>query len=169
MAEAAPASPRARPPTRRPTGLTRATGGRAGLIRRAPVAVAILAGVLFAGVPVDAATHWTVVAGSSTTSEAKATTKPAAPGGVSASCSSSSKKKIVVTWNAVTHAKTYTIFENGSSTATATVTTTSWTSGTLSAGTYTFKVSATVGTNWSGTKSSATSKLTIASSTPKCS
>ena len=44
------------------------------------------------------------------------------------------------------------------------VTTTSWTSGTLSAANYWFEVAAYTGTNWIGTKSTATAESTISSS-----
>lgn len=171
MAEAPARSRRARRRTRsRRTDLVRATGVRAGLARGAPVAAAIVAGILLAAVPVDATTHWTVTPGPSSPSEAKATTKPAAPTSISASCVSSSKKKVTVTWSAVANASSYTVFDTDASTTTpvATVATTSWTSGTLATGTYKYKVSANFGANWAGTKSTATSKVTINSSTPKC-
>jgi hypothetical protein len=70
----------------------------------------------------------------------------------------------------VTRATTYTVYDTttsatGSYSSVATgVATTSWTSGTLSAATYWFEVAAYTGTNWIGTKSTATAESTISSS-----
>ena len=76
---------------------------------------------------------------------------------------------------AVTHATTYTVYDSTTS-ATGTytsvasgVTTTSWTSGTLTAGTnYWFEVTVSVGSNWASAKSTATGESTINSTTPFC-
>jgi cellulose 1,4-beta-cellobiosidase len=85
-------------------------------------------------------------------------------------------KTIKVSWTAVTHATTYTVYDSTTS-ATGTyssvaagVATTSWTSGTLSSGTnYWFEVTASVGSNWTTAKSSATAESTINSTSPYCS
>jgi hypothetical protein len=137
--------------------------------RRVPLAVAIALAVVLARTLVGASTHWQPTLKTGMTAESKATAKPAAPGSVTASCYSSSRQKVTVSWSAVTHATSYTVWENSTSSATASVTTTSWTSATLSATTYRFKVSANFGTKWKGTKSGYTSTITISTSTPKCS
>ncbi len=78
-----------------------------------------------------------------------------------------------MTWSALAHATTYSVYEStttvgGTYTSVATgVTTTWWTSGTLTAGTnYWFEILAIVGTNCSGTKSSATGESTIKQQQP---
>ena len=75
----------------------------------------------------------------------------------------------------MTHAKSYSVYESTTS-ATGTytlaasgITTTSWTSGTLTASTnYWFEVLALVGTTWSSAKSSASPESTMHSSNPFC-
>jgi hypothetical protein len=76
---------------------------------------------------------------------------------------------VPVTWTAVAHATSYTVWKNSTTTPVANVTTTSYKVSTLSNGTYTFEVSATFGTKWKGTKRAASAVRRIASSTPKCS
>ena len=95
---------------------------------------------------------------------AKATTSPAP---ASASCLAANQQKVVVTWSAVSHAATYTVYKSatlaGSYTSTATgLTTPTWTSGSLAAGNVYFKVAAYFGTKWIGTQSVATGESTIA-------
>jgi hypothetical protein len=75
----------------------------------------------------------------------------------------------------VTHTTTYVVYDsttsaNGTYSLLASgVTTSSWTSSTLTASTnYWFEVVATIGSNWSSSKSSATSASTINSSNPFC-
>jgi hypothetical protein len=86
-----------------------------------------------------------------------------------------STKTIKVSWTAVTHATTYTVYDSTTS-ATGTynsiatgVTTTSWTSATLAASTnYWFEVTVSVGSNWTSVKSSATAESTINTFSPFC-
>jgi cellulose 1,4-beta-cellobiosidase len=116
------------------------------------------------------ATNWVPTLHSTSAGEAKAQGVPTAPTGTTAACTSSSAKTVKVSWTAVTRATTYTVYDTTTS-ATGTyssvatgVTTTSWTSGTLSAANYWFEVAAYTGTNWIGTTSTATAESTISSS-----
>jgi cellulose 1,4-beta-cellobiosidase len=108
--------------------------------------------------------------------ESRSQTVPSAPSGVTAACNApTSTKTIKVSWTAVAHATTYTVFDSTTS-ATGTYTsiaagvaTTSWTSGTLTAGTnYWFEVTVSVGSNWTSSKSAATAESTINSFSPFC-
>jgi hypothetical protein len=123
-----------------------------------------------------AAGNWVVHLAASSKGEAHAQTLPSAPTGVSAACAApTTSETIKVSWTAVTHATTYSVYDS-TTTATGTYTlvasgvaTTSWTSGTLVAGThYWFEVTVTVGTNWTSSKSAATVQSTINSSNPFC-
>jgi cellulose 1,4-beta-cellobiosidase len=123
-----------------------------------------------------AATNWTVPLHTASSGEGHSQTVPSAPTGVTAACNApTTSKTIKVSWTAVTHATTYTVYDSTTS-ATGTyssiatgVTTTSWTSGTLTAGTnYWFEVTASVGSNWTTAKSSATAESTINTLTPFC-
>ncbi len=141
------------------------------------VVVAVGALCLLSSAPaVEAASNWVVHVATTNSGEAHATVLPAAPTSVTAACAApTTSKTIKVTWSAVTHATTYSVFEattsaTGTYTSVATgVTTTSWTSGTLTAGTnYWFEVTALIGTNWTSVKSAATGESTINSSNPFC-
>ncbi len=116
------------------------------------------------------ASTWTIALHSGSAGESEGSTKPAAPTGVTASCVSSTQQKVTVTWSAVAHASTYTVYDSttssssGYSVIASGVTTSSWTSGTLSTGSYWFEVVAVVGSNWASAKSAATAQRTIASS-----
>ncbi len=99
-----------------------------------------------------------------------------APSGAAAACAApTTSKTIKVSWNAVTHATSYPVYDSTTS-ATGTyslvasgVSTTSWTSGTLTAGTnYWFEVVTVIGSNWVSAKSSATAESTINSLSPFC-
>jgi hypothetical protein len=108
--------------------------------------------------------------------QAHAQALPAALAGPAASCNAPvTSKTIKVTWSAVTHATTYSVYDSTIS-ATGTysllasgVATTSWTSGTLSSGTrYWFEVVANVGTNWTSVKSAPTGSSLINALNPFC-
>jgi hypothetical protein len=123
-----------------------------------------------------AATNWLVTLHASSSGEGHSQTVPSAPTGVTATCASpTTAKTIKVSWTAVTHATTYTVYDSTTS-ATGTyssvasgVATTSWTSGTLTAGThYWFEVTVSIGSNWSSAKSTATAESTINSTSPFC-
>ena len=123
-----------------------------------------------------AARNWVVHAAAVTSGEAHAQALPSAPTGVSDSCPApTTSKTIKVSWTAVTHATTYSVYDSTtaatgpySSIATG-VATTSWTSGTLTSGThYWFEVTVNVGTNWASAKSVATVQSTINAANPFC-
>lgn len=150
-------------------------GTRSTLLVAAPIALVGLVLASSTGAA-WAATNWTVTLHTASSAEAHSQTVPSAPTGVTAACNApTSTKTIKVSWTAVSHATTYTVYESTTS-ATGTyasvatgVATTSWTSGTLTAGThYWFEVTASVGSNWTSTKSSATAESTINILSPFC-
>ena len=123
-----------------------------------------------------AGTNWAVQLAAGGSGEAQAQALPAAPAGPAASCNAPfTSKTIKVTWSAVAHATTYSVYDSTTS-ATGTYTlvasgvaTASWTSGTLTGGTrYWFEVVADVGSNWSSVKSAATGSSLINALTPFC-
>jgi hypothetical protein len=136
----------------------------------APRSVVCASGSAWAG------TDWVVHLATGSKGEAHAQALPAAPAGPAASCNAPvTSKTIKVTWSAVTHATTYSVYDSTTS-ATGTysllasgVATTSWTSGTLGGGTrYWFEVVANVGSNWSSVKSAATGSSLINALTQLC-
>ncbi|MGO9581428.1 MAG: hypothetical protein ACLP36_01325 [Acidimicrobiales bacterium] len=140
----------------------------------APLSAAVLVtAMLLSAVPASASS-WTVALRAASAGEAQTQAAPAAPTGVSDACVSSSVREVIVTWNAVTDASSYSIFKStttsaGSYSSTATgVTGTSWTSGTLAAGNVYFKVEAYVGTKWVSAESAATGETTLSTSNPEC-
>jgi|GEM_PF-3704660 len=109
---------------------------------------------------------WVIALASAGKQGAAAATHLAAPTGVQASCSGLVSLAAHVVWNAVSRASTYRIWRSTSATTGFTVvasgvTATSWTSSTLSLGTYYFEVSATAGTHWVGPQSAASNSITI--------
>jgi hypothetical protein len=114
-----------------------------------------------------AASNWSdpVAAGSST--QAQAASLPAAPSGVSPACTSSTASKISVSWSAVAHATSYTVYDSTTSATTgyrlvaSGVTGTSWTSGALNSGNYWFELTVSIGTNWTSAKSTASGESTV--------
>ena len=129
-------------------------------------AVIVLTAVLLSETPASA-TNWVVLLRAASTAEAQAQPAPPAPATVAASCLAANQQKVVVTWSAVSHAATYTVYKSatlaGSYTSTVSgLTTTTWTSGALGAGNVYFKVAAYFGTKWLGTQSVATGESTIA-------
>lgn len=113
-------------------------------------------------VPVAAsASNWVNGLGVGSKGQAQARDLPSTPTGVSAACTSPLGKTIQVTWDAVSTATTYTVYRSttsataGFTVAASGVTATSWTSGTLSNGTYWFQVAAYIGSNWKSPNSPA--------------
>jgi hypothetical protein len=138
--------------------------------RRALVGV-VAAGLLLGMTGTGWATKWVPTLHAASAGEAKTQGVPAAPTGTTAACTSASAETIKVTWSAVTRATTYALYDattsasgTYSAVATGTTTTTTWTSGTLSAANYWFEVVAYTGTKWIGTKSVATAESTVSSS-----
>ncbi len=116
------------------------------------------------------ATNWVVTLHSASAGAAKAQAAPGAPASPTAACTSSTAKTVKVSWSAVAKATTYTVYDATTSASgtyvslASGVTTTSYTTATLSAANYWFEVAAYIGTNWIGTKSAATAESTISSS-----
>ena len=132
--------------------------------------------ILLSDPAADAASNWVVHVAAGNKGESQATVLPVAPTGIAATCAApTTSKTIKVTWNAVTHATTYSVYDS-TTTAGGTynliasgVATTSWTSGALTSGTnYWFEVVAVVGSNWASPKSAASVESTINSVTPFC-
>lgn len=109
--------------------------------------------------------NWTLTAGSGSAGEGQAQPVPAAPS-ASASCYLLALQ-ITVSWSAVTHAGSYSVYESTKSSsgpftvAASGLTTTSWTSPALATGTYWFEVTATLGTSWTTSASAATAPHTV--------
>jgi hypothetical protein len=88
---------------------------------------------------------------------------------VSAACTSQLAKTIKVTWSAATHASSYSVYKSttsatsGYTLAASGISTTTWTSGTLSNATYWFEVAANIGSHWASPNSAATASHTITS------
>ena len=120
------------------------------------------------------ATSWIVTLHSNSAGEGQAQALPAAPTGAAAACNSPTSKAIKVTWNAVTDASTYSVYDSTTaatgtySLAATGVTTNAWTSGTLSPGNYWFEVTASIGSSWASTKSSPSGESTINKGNPFC-
>ena len=146
-------------------------------VSRALVLLLVVGSCILLSDPVaDAASNWVVHIAAGSKGESQASVLPLAPTGIAASCAApTTAKTIKVTWNAVTHATTYSIYDS-TTTAGGTyslmasgVSGTSWTSGTLTSGTnYWFEVVAVVGSNWASVKSSASAESTINSTNPFC-
>lgn len=143
--------------------MTRPLGVR--LFRIAVVGALLLAAA--ASGRADAATLWSVTAKPGSKGAAQGSQLPAAPTGVTATCSAVALQ-ITVAWSPVSRATGYTIWQSttgssGTYTSVATVggAVTTWLSPVLVIGTYYYKVSATVGTNWAGPKSAASAGHTI--------
>jgi hypothetical protein len=145
------------------------------LSRALPPALGAVCAALMVGGAAAGATSWIVVLHSNSAGEGHAQAFPAAPTGPAAACAApTTSKTIKLTWNTVTHATTYSVYDSTTS-ATGTYTllasgigTNSYTTAALASGNYWFEVTATVGTNWAGSRSSATGESTINSITPFC-
>jgi hypothetical protein len=140
------------------------------------LAVGALLSVVCASGSAWAGTNWIVHLATGSQGDAHAQALPAAPAGPAASCNAPvTAKTIKVTWSAVSHATTYSVYDSTTSASgtytliASGVATTSWTSGALTSGTrYWFEVVANVGSNWSSVKSAATGSSLINAVTPFC-
>jgi hypothetical protein len=116
-----------------------------------------------------AATNWLVGRGGANGGAGKADPLPAAPGSVTAACVSLLGWSIKVTWDAVPHASAYTIYRSTSSSSsgfsvydTVGGSTTSYTDSNFSVLTsYWYRITATVGANWTGPQSASTPRRSI--------
>jgi len=121
--------------------------------------------------PSAAATKWTITLKTGSKGEAKSSFS--APTGVVGTCVSSSENIITVSWTALAHATSYTVYDSttsssaGFSVIASTVSGTSWTSGSLGAGTYWFQVSSHV-SNWTSANSASSSPRMVTNG-PGCS
>jgi hypothetical protein len=119
--------------------------------------------------------NWAIPLHTGSAALSKATTAPAAPTGVAGACASPTTNKTMnITWTAVTHASSYTIFDSqtsgssGFSSLATGVVSSPYTNSTLATGNYWFEVAAKVGSNWVSVNSSATAEFTLASANPFC-
>jgi hypothetical protein len=129
-----------------------------------------LGGAALAAPPIaDAATNWTVVGGGAGGGTGQAEPLPAAPASPNAACVSIVGWTIKVTWSAVPHASTYTIYRSTSSSSsgfsvydTVSGGTTSYSDSNFSVlSSYWYRITATVGVNWTGPQSASTPKRSI--------
>lgn len=111
--------------------------------------------------------NWNVALQSGSAGEAQSNSLPPAPASPAAACTSLTSNTIKVTWSAVTHASTYSVYQstggaNGPfSLVVSGITTTSWTTGSLASGNYWYEVSAVEGSSWASVNSASTPELTI--------
>lgn len=137
-------------------------------LRAVVLTVVTAVGIAALGVPEAlAATTWSVALGSSN-AESLSGGLPGAPTGINATCSGLLlSPKAVVTWNAVTRATTYDVYESSTSASSgysivATgVAPTTWTSANLGTGSFWFEVAAVTGSNWLGPTSSASPQISV--------
>jgi hypothetical protein len=116
-----------------------------------------------------AATNWLVGRDGTNGGAGRAEPLPAAPGGVNAACVSLLGWSIKVTWNSVPHASSYTIYRSTSSASSGFAVyetvdggTNSYTDANFSVLTsYWYRVTATVGTNWTGPQSASTPRRSV--------
>ena len=142
-----------------------------------PVAACVAVAASLLGISCGAwATTWVIPVATGSLGETQANALPSAPTAAAAACNAPTTAKTVkITWNAVTHASTYSVYDSTTS-ATGTysllasgISTNSYTSGTLMTNkNYWFEVTAVVGSNWASAKSSATGESTINNSSPYC-
>ncbi len=114
-----------------------------------------------------AASNWGVTVGSSG-GEAGSGGLPAAPTGVSATCSGPVlSPTAVVTWSAVSQATSYSVYDSTTSATSGfnlvagAVGTTTWTSPSLTTGSYWYRVAAAIGGNWLGAQSSTSQQVIV--------
>src|SRR5258708_406840 len=77
--------------------------------------VVIVGVLLWSSADVASASSWVPTIAAGSTGEAHAQAQPSAPTGVSAVCTSSAGKTIKVTWSAVSHATSYSIYKSTTS------------------------------------------------------
>ncbi len=133
--------------------------------------VPVLTIVLIWATPVSAATKWSVTMKAGGSGEARSSFP--APTGVTGTCVAATEKDITVTWTALAHATSYTVYDSTTSSSSgfavivSTVSGLTWTSGSLGADTYWFQVTAHVA-NWT-TADSASSSPRVITNGPGCS
>jgi hypothetical protein len=127
----------------------------------------VLALALLLGGAGAAWANWGVGLTGASSGEAKGRSAPAAPTGAASACTSPLATTVVVSWNPVATATSYTMWKSttsatsGYTVAATGVSGSPWTSGSLATGTYWFEVSAVAGTSWTSANSGATAQRTI--------
>jgi fibronectin type 3 domain-containing protein len=142
--------------------------------RRPLVEVLVLIVCLLGGTRIASASNWLNHLAASSKGQAKAQTVPTAPTGLTASCPVPTTAVIKLVWTAVTHATAYTVYQSTTSATSgfalvkAGLTTPTWTTATLSATTYWYKVTVIFGNNWASVQSTVTNQATIHSTGTIC-
>ena len=124
-------------------------------------------GLTILGGPVWASTWVSALVASSYVQSLALVPLPPTP---SAACIAGGGKKIVVTWGAIAHATSYTVYQSTISATTGytsvnTTTTRTYTTGNLQNHTYWYEVAETMSTHWVSANSSSTASHTIATGT----
>ena len=137
------------------------------LTRCLSVLLGVILGLTILGGPVWASTLWLALVNSGSHSQALSLTPlPPTP---SASCVAG-QKKITVSWGAIAHATTYSVYQSTTSASTGytlanTTATLSFTTGNLANHTYWYEVATTMSTHWISVNSSATASHVIGGGT----
>ena len=136
--------------------------------RRPGAFASLAAGLLTVATTAPAfASGWAETLAAGSKAEARAVTLPAGPGVVGAACTSPTASIVTVTWRPVPLATSYTVFDSNTSstgpfsTIATGITGTSWSSGKLATGNYWFKLSTSIGPNWTGGLSSPSIESTV--------
>jgi len=120
------------------------------------------------------ASTWVPHLDAGSSGHAHSATLPVANAPVASCPAPTTSKTIKVSWTAVTHATSYSVYQSttsataGYTLAISGLTTTSWTSGTLAAATHWFEIVVVSGTKWTSANSTATSQATIHSTGTLC-
>jgi hypothetical protein len=132
-------------------------------------ALAVLAPLAMSVATSGQASAWPASLASGSAAQAQAQPAPSPPSTVTATCTSTTGNTLIISWPAVAHATTYSIYQarslNGTYTLTSTVAASPVTTGSLVAGTYFYKVSTTIGANWVSAQSAASNSRTITPTT----
>jgi hypothetical protein len=137
------------------------------LTRCLSVLLGVILGLTILGGPVWASTLWMVPVNAGSHAQSQSLTPlPPTP---SAACVAG-QKKITVTWGAIAHATTYSVYQSTTSATTGyalanTTATLSFTTGILSNGTYWYEVATNMSTHWISVNSSATASHVIGGGT----
>jgi fibronectin type 3 domain-containing protein len=112
------------------------------------------------------ASAWPTALQAGSSAQARAQPVPSPPSTVTATCTSTLGNTIIVSWTAVAHAASYTVWQatsaNGTYTFTKNAATSPTTTPALLVGTFFFKVTVTIGDNWLSAMSVASDSRTIA-------
>ena len=135
--------------------------------RRLLAVLSASAVLMFGSAHVALASNWSNPLGAGSKGQAQAQELPSAPTGLTASCPAPSTAAIKLVWSAVTPATTYTVYQSTTSASSGFasvktgLTTPTWTTDTLAAATYWYKVTVNIGSNWASSQSTVTSQVTI--------